>query len=450
MLARSKLTQLVAALSLFLPAIFSIASADGPPPTATLSLEGAIAEGLHNSPEIQRGEAAVDESHWKTNETFGAGFLPKVSVGASYYFDFTKYQLTNLVFNGAEVTIPGIFPNKAITVAGTVPIFDGLASIYRSQSASLAESASEQDLDRSRFVLTEQIRLAFYRSLAAAGLKDVAAENVKTLEDHLKQVGIQRAGGTATQVDALRVEVQLNEARSELDDAQDTLLEARRRLVELMGLSQDDRRLEGALPVPDANNVKDVRLEEQVPASRTDIRALELRAEAAEKERKAQASWLIPSLSAGGQFSYYNLLLYNGQVVDNHNFQTAYSLGLFLTWNIFDGGVSYARARQDEARKVQAEKAVEQARIPVSNDFAYWKRRYISNTDHFTSKQLNVKRSLESVRLAREEERAGTRTSSEVLDAELDLYRSKAGEVNAQVNALESLINLELVLGRTI
>ena len=84
------------------------------------------------------------------------------------------------------------------------------------------------------------------------------------------------------------------------------------------------------------------------------------------------------------------------------------------------------------------------------NEFAYWKRRYSSNTDHYVSKQLNVTRSLESVRLAKEEERAGSRTSSEVLDAELDLFRSKAGVVNAQVNAVESLINLELALGRTI
>ena len=46
------------------------------------------------------------------------------------------------------------------------------------------------------------------------------------------------------------------------------------------------------------------------------------------------------------------------------------------------------------------------------------------------------------------EERAGTRTSSETLDAELDLFRARAGVVNAQVNASEAQIRLELALGR--
>jgi outer membrane protein TolC len=54
------------------------------------------------------------------------------------------------------------------------------------------------------------------------------------------------------------------------------------------------------------------------------------------------------------------------------------------------------------------------------------------------------------VRLAKEEERAGTRTSTETLDAELDLFRAKAGVVNALVNAAEAKIRLELALGREI
>lgn len=415
-----------------------------------LNLDEAISEGLSHSPDIQRAEAALDETHWKKNEVFGAGFLPKISASAVHYFDVTKYEMTDLVFAGQEVSFPGIFPNNQFTLSATLPIFDGLANVYHSEAASLDESASEQDLSRLRFTLTERIRLAFYQALAAAALRDVAVENVKTLEDHLKMVQIQRRGGTATQYDTLRVEVQLNEARSDEDDAEDAMLQTRKALIRLMGLAGDDRALTGRLPAPDANLVRGLELTDQTPPDRGDLRALELREEAADKERKAGNSWLIPSISAGGQFIYYDLLLYDNAIIDNHNYQTAYNLGIFLTWNLFDGGVSYSRSREIAARQVEAEKASEAARIQVPNDFIYWKKRYLSNTDHYKSKQLDVSRSEESVRLAEDEARAGTRTSTEVLDAELDLFRSRAGVVNAQVNAAESLINLELALGRTI
>jgi outer membrane protein TolC len=432
------------------PAALAEGDAGSQPSQGILSLDQAISEGLKNSPTVQRSEAVLDENHWRKNESIGAGFLPKISASAGHYFDVTKYQLESITFDGQLVTLPELFPNNQVSLGATIPIFDGLANVHHSQAASLVEQASEQELAYLKFTLSEQIRLAFYRALAAQGLRNVAVENVKTLEDHLKQVELQRKGGTATQYDTLRISVQLNEAKSDEDDSEDSMLQTHKGLVQLMGLSQDARTLQGVLPIPDSTKVKNLELTEQVPLDRSDLHALEMRADAADQNRKANNSWFIPSVSAGGQFTYYDLLVYDNGTTDNHNYQTAYNVGVFLSWNLFDGGVSYSRAREAAAQKVQAEKASESARILVPYDFAYWKKRYLSSTNHYTSKQLDVTRSEESVRLAKEEERAGSRTSTEVLDAELDLYRSRAGVVNAQVNAADSLINLELALGRNI
>ena len=44
----------------------------------------------------------------------------------------------------------------------------------------------------------------------------------------------------------------------------------------------------------------------------------------------------------------------------------------------------------------------------------------------------------------------GARTNTELLDAESDLYKSQAGAINAQVGAIEALINLETSLGKKI
>jgi outer membrane protein TolC len=51
------------------------------------------------------------------------------------------------------------------------------------------------------------------------------------------------------------------------------------------------------------------------------------------------------------------------------------------------------------------------------------------------------------VRLATLGLKAGTRTHTEVLDAELELFRARAGVIKAQADAMEAFINLELSLG---
>ncbi|MGZ3697857.1 MAG: TolC family protein, partial [Bdellovibrionota bacterium] len=96
----------------------------------------------------------------------------------------------------------------------------------------------------------------------------------------------------------------------------------------------------------------------------------------------------------------------------------------------------------------QADAAVEMAHNHLPVDLALWRRRLVYSTALFEARKTDVSKSEESVRLAKEGLHAGTRTTSEVLDAELDLFRSKAGVIRAQLDALEATVNLELALGR--
>jgi outer membrane protein TolC len=413
-----------------------------------LTVDAAVTEGLQNSPDIQRARAAKSESEWRHFEALGSGFLPKISINAHHYFD-EKYTFTDINFGGSLLTFPGFYPTNSAALDVVIPVFDGLANIKNLRAAALAEEASSAELTHSEFQLRQEIRLAFYKSLAAKELQAVAEQDVKTLEDHLKQVEARKNGGVATNYDILRVQVQLNEARADAIDAEDSFVTARKKLVQLLGLETDDRPLTGGLPIPNADRVKNLKLSE-IPSERSDIRAMNLRAEAAARARAAAAAWLVPAISIGGEYMLYDSQSFNGTVQDTGNYLNAYSVGVFLKWNLFDGGVGIAQQGEAADRATQAAKSAQSAKLQVPYDFEYWKRRYISNTDHYISKKFDITRSEESVRLAKEEERAGTRTSTERLDAELDLFRAKAGVVNALVNAAEAEIHLEMTLGREI
>jgi outer membrane protein TolC len=413
----------------------------------TLTLEEAVQEARQHSPDVLGARAAADQFRWKKYEALGGGFFPRLDIKGNYYTN-KKFEYLNIDFEGNPVVFPSIYPTTSTSLDLTIPIFDGFANIHRLQSAALEQSAAENELSRTEFETDQQVRLAFYQALAASLSDDVAEENVKTFRDHLKQTSIEKQGGAATNYDVLRVEVQLNEAESDLIDARDNVVLTRRKLTELLGLEQDDRKIEGVLPTPDAARVASVNFDPSVAQARTDLQALEQRAEASDRNRGAQSVWWVPQLAFGADYTWYNNL--TNSISNSDDFRSAYNVGLFVRWNLFDGGVSLARAKEASYAQVQADKAAEKARLALPYDFDYWKRRYLSNSSRFKAKQLDLQRSEESVRLAREEQRAGTRTSTEVLDAELDLYRARVGVVNAQSNAAEAQIKLELAVGRRI
>ena len=90
------------------------------------------------------------------------------------------------------------------------------------------------------------------------------------------------------------------------------------------------------------------------------------------------------------------------------------------------------------------------ARLHARQDFDLWSRKLLYFSSVYKSKMSDIDRSKEAVRLAREGRRVGVRTNTELLDAEIDLFRSQAGAVNAQLGALEAKISLELAAGQRV
>jgi outer membrane protein TolC len=118
-----------------------------------------------------------------------------------------------------------------------------------------------------------------------------------------------------------------------------------------------------------------------------------------------------------------------------------------LTWNIFDGMTSIAKSKESIEQKYQAEKTLRQAELKAQRDFDYWKRKYVYFCSVYEARKNDIVKAEESVRLSREGQKVGARTNTDVLDAEAELFRARAGAVNAQIGAIEAIVNLELSSG---
>ena len=134
----------------------------------------------------------------------------------------------------------------------------------------------------------------------------------------------------------------------------------------------------------------------------------------------------------------------------NDSFKNGYNIGMNLTWTFFDGCKSIAKDQIAFEQKIQTLKTLEMAKIKAINDASFWRRKYIYYVDTFKARLADIQRANESVRLAKEGRKVGTRTNTDLLDAEAELFRAEAASINAQLSSIEALINYEIATGKQI
>lgn len=411
-----------------------------------LTLDEALNEAITKSPLIEKSKSATEEAKWKKLEG-RSGFLPTVSANANYLFS-KKYALTNVRLGAAttDTIVPQIIPTGQLTLGISYPLFEGFTSVNKFSAGKESFNAATNEQKWNEFKIEMDVTLAYYKTLASKTLRDVAAQNLKALQDHLKDVKLFKSSGISTNYDVLRVEVQVSNAETDLLNAEDNISITAQKLNELLGKDSLENEVIGNLPVLDERTLNQI--DKANIYNRFDLVAMKQRATALSYAEHAQDAYWVPRLSVYSAYQYYNNL--NNSFTSSDQYRSAYQVGLQLSWNIFDGAVSFSRAKQMTEQVVQAEKSYRITELKAQADFEIWKRKFNYYASLYKARANDILRSRESVRLAREGVRVGARTNTEMLDAEADLYKAQAGTVNAQLGAIEALINLQTSIGQKI
>lgn len=408
----------------------------------TLSEAQRISE--QNNSKIRLLKSDIEIAGQNANKAI-APQLPQITAAARHLLD-NKFKFQEISLGGSPVGFSLKEPYTNFALGASLLIFDGLSTWNGYQSAKLAHSASELTFKRAQFQLQQDVRIKFHQALGAEKLLEVANQNVKALEAHVRDVRNLIKGGVATRFDLLKAEVQLADAGTDYLAAEDDLVLTRSKLAQAMGVDKVSISLAGILPDPSTISLE--KLDISSSGVRDDREAQILLEQSANRaSRAALGSW-FPKVSLFAQEDWYSFE--NRGFGSDSKLRDSYTLGVLMSWSLFDGGSSIATRRivAEQHKKSQEElRALNQA-IPTDIDF--WKRKLVHTIAVYRAGIAGVERSEESVRLAKNAAQAGTRTSTEVLDAERDLYVSRAKIVRAQVEAIEAIANLELALGKSL
>jgi outer membrane protein TolC len=333
----------------------------------------------------------------------------------------------------------------SVDASANLLLFDGLGNVASYQQASRNRNAARsRELDARQGVVYETER-RFFEVLKTAELLDVQEEAANLSEEQLKKTRAMKELGAATQADVYKGEVDFANNRLEVLRAERNREVAIGSLATYLGLDPGaglevratDLDLETDIDQGSAVE-RALELNPQLKASRSQERALEAGVTAAKSGR-----W--PSVSAFYGANYFDDDIVFRDLVRDEPITRSY--GLSMSIQVFDGLVTKSRIRRAQSDLVTARRSTESVERDVRFEVRQaWLDLQIIREAIRVSEEA-VRSSEEDLRLAQERYKIGEGTILDVIDAQVNLTRSRSNLVNATYDRRLAVSRLHDAIG---
>lgn len=395
-----------------------------------VTLEEALGLAERNNPGLAQVGSSVDIASYQELTAWGT-FLPNLSL---------SYQYSNASRGRIDPTGQDFATtNYSAQLRGSVDLFRGFRRFTDLKGARLGVEASEAQYREAEFTTSEGVKIAYFNAVANRDLVEVERDRVKRQEDQLSFVEQQLELGRATRSDVLRSQVDLNNARVALLNAENSARNSRYALAEAVGLTEP---LE---PVETAG------LEaERLPYGQSEILSMAMsgapslvsaRAQAAADEASVASakSAYLPTLTFSGGWAWSNIE-YPPQ-------SRSWSLALSGSLPLFNGfsresQLYTARARADQSRS--AERAAE---LKLRKDLDLAMGTIDAAVASIDLAEQSEELAAEDLRVTQERYRLGLATILDLQSAQITLLQAQIDAIRRRFDYQLGLARLEALLG---
>ncbi len=328
--------------------------------------------------------------------------------------------LTPSDFDPNLLNNPDAVTNFATKIEIQQPLIN-IDGLYQRKAAKNKMQATQLQIQRTQEYITfevekayMQLQLAYKAVTVLEKALSAALANKKLAEDRFKQGFLQKADVLAVEVRVTEVKNQLQQAKSNVNNASDYLLF-------LMNEPQDvilQPNEEFAL-AKKANTIIT-----NVPENRADIKAMQLASQAYKKLNKADKMSFLPRLNAFGSYELYDDTFFQADA-------NGYIIGAQLSWNLFEGGKRFGKVQKSTAQYQKATLEYQQYLSKSTLELNKAKRMLEDANNSVTLTLLALEQSKESLRIRTNRFKEGLEKTSDLLTAEtqyaqkqLDYYKT--------------------------
>jgi outer membrane protein TolC len=425
------------------------AAASGEAPLV-LTLEKAITLALGQNRDIliaaqdrSKAEAQISEAR--------SGALPALNVSAGYTRNIQKPVLflpPNSLINPTSSTEEfEIGSNNAYNVGASLT-----QTLYnRKVGVALDIAETYRDYARESYRGTEQgvsleVKKAFYGVLLAGKLVEANRQGLEIVKANFENIKSQYQRGTAAEYDMLRAEVEVANSEPLLISAENNLKLAKNSLKNLCAIPIDQEiEAQGDFAFEELPGAGLEQAKREAASNNAVIRELSLSQTMQQKNISVERANLFPTLSLIGGYSW--------QTEDNSfhfkNYQWAQtsSLGLVLSFPLFDGARTSARVQEarSEYEKIRFAKLKAEEALVIQIESA--ELRMTEATKRIQGQEKSIDEARRAVHIAQTRFTNGVGTQLELLDSQVALTRAQTNYAQAVYDYLVAEADWQFAVG---
>jgi outer membrane protein len=406
-----------------------------------LDLEQALRVAREHAPELKQAAAASEAARARV-DTARAPLLPQITGTAGYTRG--TFNTPSGMYNGVAARSQSFDSRSAFSFAVRVTqlIYDFGQNWNIKEAAQLTAQAQEQTERASLLDIMFNVRDAFLTAAANRALWQVSIATQHNQERHLEQIRGFVEVGTRPPIDLAQARADVASAKLSVLRAQNAYAGAKAALSRAMGVSTGaDFEVSSELPPPEEGESAGVEgLVERAEKERPDFLALRTQVMAEETTLRAIKGQYGPSLSAIGSAdeSGFDVTGLVGNV----------SVGLNLTWPIFQGGLTNSRVDESHALlrgiSAQVDALREDLRLALTQAILSVEA---AQAELVTADDL-VRLAQDRLTLAEGRYETGVGNTIELGDAQLALRDAQSQRVTAEYDLAIARAQLRHSLGR--
>src|SRR5437899_1218710 len=396
----------------------------------TLTLDECIAIALEAQPRIQATLSDYAAARYRVNQALSP-LLPQLS-GLVSTTQSQGISATTLAPTSRQ--LPDTFLAQ---VSLSQLLFDFGKNLAATEAARKLAEVAVEDVELQRQLISLAVKEAYTNSLFAGRLIRVQEQAVERAELNLRSAKGCFEVGTRPKSDVARAEVDVANARVDLIRARNALRTARVALNTAMAIEVDTPTAIQDNLVFEAVNLDRGQLRGEALRSRPEYRQSKLRVNAAEATERQTFRNFFPDISGTGS--------YGGS---QPQLTESWTLGLSLSWSLFDGGNRVAKYQEAKANLEGARQRVKSTELDIIQNVEQAEIAVEEAQERIQAAQALVASAQENFRLAQGRFDAGVGTILELTDAQLALTQAQNTEAQALADYRIALARLDRAVGR--
>ncbi len=333
----------------------------------------------------------------------------------------------------------GLF-NFRTSIAVQKPLFDQRQTRSRVTQAEFEKRRSEFQAETVRQQLRFEVVRNYFGVVLAQEMLKVGDEAVRSAEANAKKAKDMADVGMTTDADFLAAEVEAANAGQQRLEAGSNLIVTRAALNIALG-EQPDLEVELAtniterfFPVESRDELMRLAFE-----NRADLKRAQVALEVARTKTRGVRDQKLPQINAFGNLGYSSPYIANGS--------TDYTVGVSLSYNLFDAGRK-ARVEQAATAESIAASEIDNLSNQIRMDVIRAEQAYLTARAKIVVSAKSIAQAEEALRIIQDRYKFGLTTFNEVIRAESALVRAKHNLLGARYEYYVSYASILLATGR--